>query len=218
VELLIVHGPEDTLIADSQRRFFSLAELCARFGISRETAYKWIERYEADGSSGLEDRSRRPHACPHRTPTMVVEALPEFRRLRRTWGAEKPIRIHSRRKPDWNGPSRSTYSDLLSRHGLLSGKERRGDPGHPDRPMTPMDEPNSIWSADFKGPFRTRDRRYCYPLTVVDGFSRYLLACQGLRSTAVRLSKPDWVEAFARFAHPPARAQDTPIISPVPIF
>jgi putative transposase len=189
-------------IADYQRRFFSLAELCSRFGVSRKTAYKWIERYEADGPSGLEDHSRRPHTCPHQTPTMVVEALLDFRRRHPTWGAKKLIRILSRRRPDWNWPSRSTCSDLLLRHGLVTGKKRRRYPSHPGRPMTPMDEPNAIWTADFKGQFRTRDGQYCYPLTIVDGFSRYLLACQGLRSTAVHLSKPVFKRLFEEFGLP----------------
>src|SRR5215470_3781935 len=162
-------------IADYQRRFFSLAELCRRFEVSRKTAYKWIERYESEGASGLKDQSRRPHSCPHQTPSSVVEALLDFRRRHPTWGAKKILRVLSDRLPDWNWPSRSTCSDLLSRHGLVTAKKRRSFPGHPGRPMTPMDEPNSIWTADFKGQFKTRDRHYVYPLTVVDGFSRFLL-------------------------------------------
>jgi len=189
-------------IADYQRRFFSLSELCARFHISRKTAYKWIERYEADGPSGLQDRSRRPHACPHQTPSMVAEALLDFRRLHPTWGAKKLLRILSRRHPAWEWPSRSTCSELLKRNGLIPGRKRRSYPGHAGRPMTPMDAPNAIWTADFKGQFRTRDRQYCFPLTVVDGFSRYLLACQGLRSTAVRLSKPVFRRLFEEYGLP----------------
>jgi hypothetical protein len=68
--------------------------------------------------------------------------------------------------------------------------------------MTPMDEPNSIWTADFKGQFRTRDGRYCYPLTIVDGYSRYLLACQGLRSTAIALAKPVFHRLFEQYGLP----------------
>ena len=189
-------------IADYQRHFFSLAELCRRFSVSRKTAYKWIERYEADGPSGLEDRSRRPHACPHQTPSMVAEALLEFRRRHPTWGAKKLLCILSQRCPDRKWPARSTCSDLLKRHGLVTGKRRRSYPGHPGRPMTPMDEPNAIWTADFKGQFRTRDGEYCYPLTIVDGYSRFLLACQGLRSTAVHLAKPVFKRLFEEYGLP----------------
>jgi len=189
-------------IADVQRDFASMAELCARFGVSRKTAYKWIDRYNADGPSGLLDRSRRPQNCPHQTPHAVVEALLDLRRLHPSWGAKKLLRILSRRRPDVNWPSRSTASELLKRHGLVTSRKRRSYPGHPGRPMTPMDEPNSIWTADFKGQFRTRDGEYCYPLTIVDGFSRYLLACQGLRSTAVPLAKPVFKRLFEEYGLP----------------
>jgi putative transposase len=189
-------------IADYQRHFFSLAELCSRFGISRKTAYKWIERYESEGPVGLKDRSRRPHACPHQTPAMVVEALLESRRRHPSWGAKKLLRILSRRQPTWEWPSRSTAADLLRRHGLIDRRTRRSFPSHPGRPLTPMDVPNSIWTADFKGQFRTRDGQYVYPLTVVDGYSRFLLGCQGLRSTSIQLARPVFKRLFEEYGLP----------------
>jgi len=189
-------------IADHQRRCFSVSELCARFGVSRTTAYKWIERYQSEGPAGLVDRSRRPHACPHQTPQPVVQALLESRRRHPTWGAKKLLRILADRHPAWEWPSRSTGSDLLKRHGLVTARKRRRFPGHPGRPLTPMDQPNSIWTADFKGQFRTRDGEYVYPLTIVDGYSRYLLACQGLRSTAVKLAQPTFQRLFEVYGLP----------------
>ncbi len=189
-------------IADLQRKYLSLSELCRHFGVSRKTAYKWIERYEADGPAGLVDRSRRPHACPHQTPARVVEALLECRRRHPTWGAKKLLSILSRSHPEWEWPARSTGSELIKRHGLVPGRRRRQYPGHPGRPLTPMDAPNAIWTADFKGQFRTRDGEYCYPLTVVDGYSRYLLACQGLRSTAIELARPVFQRLFAEYGLP----------------
>lgn len=86
--------------------------------------------------------------------------------------------------PTWSWPARSTVCNILSRHELVPKKRRRRPLGHPGRPTTPMTEPNEIWTADFKGEFRTLDGVYGYPLTVADGFSRYLLACHGLLSTA----------------------------------
>lgn len=153
---------------------------------------------------GLVDRSRRPQACSDQTPASVVEALLECRRRHPTWGAKKLLSILSRSHPDWEWPARSTCSDLIKRHGLVTGRRRRQYPGHPGRPMTPMDEPNAIWTADFKGQFRTRDGEYCYPLTVVDGYSRYLLGCQGLRSTAIDLARPVFQRLFTGTAadHP----------------
>lgn len=189
-------------LTDYQRRLFSLSELCDRFGVSRKTAYKWIQRYEEEGPPGLVDRSRRPHSCPHRTPQRVVEALIEARRRHPSWGAKKLLRILSRKHPDWNWPARSTCSDLLKRNGLIRQRSRRRHPAHPGRPTTPMTEPNEIWTADFKGQFRTRDGRYCFPLTVVDGYSRYLLACQGLPSTSIRLARPVFRKLFQEYGLP----------------
>lgn len=88
------------------------------------------------------------------------------------------------------------------RHGLVTGRRRWQYPGHPGRPLTPMDAPNAIWTAGFKGQFRTRDGEYCYPLTVVDGYSRYLLASQGLRSTAIELARPVFQRLFAECGLP----------------
>lgn len=170
-------------IADARRGTLSTTELCDRFGISRKTGYKWIQRYREDGPQGLRDRSRRPRSCPHATPADTLAPLLEARRHHPTWGAKKLLRILSRKHPGWEWPARSTACDLLKRHGLVPKARRRPHPGHPGRPHTPMSAPNQIWTADFKGQFRTRDGVYCYPLTVVDGYSRFLLGCQALDST-----------------------------------
>ena len=111
-------------ITDYQREFFSLAELCRRFGVSRKTGYKWIERYGANGPSGLEDRSRKPHSCPHETPEKVVEVLLEARRRHPFWGAKKLLRIVTRKHPRWKWPAESTCCNILKRHGLVTQPRR----------------------------------------------------------------------------------------------
>ncbi len=189
-------------IADAQRQVFTMTELCTRFGISRKTGYKWLGRYEDEGPGGLVDQSRRPHGCPHETSEDVVDALLELRRQHPTWGAKKLLAILARRQPQREWPSRSTTCDILKRHGLVPKGRRRTHPGHPGRPLTPMTAPNEIWTADFKGQFRTRDGLYCYPLTVVDGFSRYLLGCQGLRTTAHGPSKVVFSRLFHEYGLP----------------
>ena len=126
-------------IADYQRHFFSLAELCSRFGVSRKTAYKWIERYEADGPSGLEDRSRRPACLPSPDSDDGGGGAARLPAPAPQLGSQEALTHSLRRQPDWNWPSRSTCSDLLLRHGLVNTKKRRTYPGHPGRPMTPMD-------------------------------------------------------------------------------
>ena len=189
-------------IADYQRDVASVAELCTRFGVSRKTGYKWIERYATHGPAGLTDRSRRPHDCSHHTPELIVTALLDARPHHPTWGAKKLPRILAKRYPTWHLPARSTASDLLQRHGLVTHRRRRRFPSHPGRPLTPMTAPNEIWTADFKGQFLTRNGLYCYPLTIVDGFSRYLLACQGLLSTRIALARPVFHRLFAEYGLP----------------
>jgi transposase InsO family protein len=189
-------------IADYRRGLEPVAELAARYGISRKTAYKWIERYDAAGPAGLLDRSRRPSSCPHATDSTTVEAILEARRHHPRWGAKKLLRLLARRAPQRAWPARSTICDLLKRHDLIPPRRRRPRVGHPGRPLTPMTAPNEIWTADFKGQFKTRDGAYCYPLTLVDGFSRYLLACQGRRSTAIVTARPVFRRAFEDFGLP----------------
>jgi putative transposase len=189
-------------IVDYQRGLHSVTELADRFSISRKTAYKWIDRHEADEAAGLADRSRRPRSCPHATPPAMVDAVLEARRRHPRWGAKKLLRILRRSAPETTWPARSTVCDLLKRHGLIPKSRRRPRLGHPGRPLTPMTAPNAIWTADFKGQFKTRDGVYCYPLTLVDGYSRYLLACQGLRSTAMALAWPIFRRAFAEYGLP----------------
>ena len=189
-------------IADYQRDEFDVAELARRFSVSRKTAYKWIDRYEATGPAGLVDRSRRPTTCPHATPEVMVEALLEARRRHPTWGAKKLLKILGTRHPRWTLPARSTACDLLDRAGLITMSRRRPVPTHPGRPLIPMTAPNGTWTADFKGQFKTRNGVYCYPLTIVDWFSRYLLACQGLLSTAIAGARPIFLRLFQEYGLP----------------
>ncbi|MCA1851979.1 MAG: helix-turn-helix domain-containing protein [Beggiatoa sp.] len=172
-------------IADYLRRSLSITELCQQYGISRKSGYKWIERYAREGPPGLGERSRCPHVCPTQTPEAIVQALIEAREHHPSWGAKKLLALLSRRHPDRAWPARSTVCDILERHGLVR-KPRRRRVGHPGPPSATMSAPNAVWCADFKGQFKTRDGVYCYPLTVTDGYSRYLLGCQALSSTAGR--------------------------------
>jgi putative transposase len=113
----------------------------------------------------------------------VIEALLELRRRHPRWGAKKLLAVLETRHPDWDLPARSTAHDLLRRHGLVDRKRRRPRFGHPGRSRTTADQPNELWTADFKGHFRMKNGRYCFPLTVVDRHSRFLLGCEALHST-----------------------------------
>ena len=151
---------------------------------------------------GLVDRSRRPAHCPHRTPPATIAALLEVRRHHPTGGAKKLLKVVATRQPTWTLPARSTVCDLLDRAGLITAPGRRRGPAHPGRPLIPMTAPNGTWTADLKGQFKTRNGVYGYPLTVVDGFSRYLLACHGLLSTAIATARPIFLHLFHAYGLP----------------
>jgi putative transposase len=189
-------------IADYLRRTLSITELCALYGVSRKTGYKWIERSLTSGPPGLEDRSRKPGSSPHQTPQHVVETLVELRQHHPSWGAKKLLSMLQRRHPSWPFPARSTVCDLFRRHGLVPKRRHRRHIGHPGKPTSLILAPNDVWSADFKGHFKTGDGLYCYPLTVADGHSRFLLGCQALTSTRVAEAKPVFTRLFNEFGLP----------------
>jgi putative transposase len=189
-------------IADYLRQGLSMSELCELYGISRKTGYKLIDRYLKFGPAGLEERSRRPGSHPNETPAHVVQAIVDARQRHPSWGAKKLLRILTKRYSRWRFPARSTVCDILSRHGLVPQQRNRRHIGHPGKPSSQILAPNDVWSADFKGQFKTGDGIYCYPLTVADGFSRFLLGCQALPSTSVAEAKPVFTRLFKEFGLP----------------
>jgi putative transposase len=189
-------------IADHLRDTHSITELCERYGVSRKTGHKWIDRYLRLGPAGLEERSRRPQRAPNQTADEIVAAILEARHRHPSWGGKQLRALLQKRHPRWTLPGRSTVCDILSRHGLVPTRRQRRRIGHPGKPTTLMLAPNDVWSADYKGQFRTGDGRYCYPLTVTDGFSRYLLGCQALASTAVQEAKPVFTRLFKEYGLP----------------
>ena len=190
-------------IADYLRKRLSITELCELYAISRKTGYKFIDRYLRLGPQGLEELSRRPATCPNRTPDYIEQAIVVARQRHPSWGAKKLLSILRKSHRRWSFPTRSTVCDILSRNGLVPKKRRRRHIGHPGKPVSQILAPNDVWCADFKGQFKTGDGRYCYPLTVTDGFSRFLLGCQALRSTSVTEAKPVFVRLFKEFGLPP---------------
>lgn len=189
-------------IADYLRELLSVTELCQLYGVSRKTAYKWIDRYLHLGPAGLDARSRRPRHSPNETAPEIVAALLDARRRHPSWGGKKLLTIVHKRHPRWDLPHRSTVCDILSRHGMVPKHRHRRRIGHPGKPSSLILAPNDVWSADFKGQFKTGDGMYCYPLTVTDGFSRYLLGCQALSSTAVAGATPVFRRLFQEYGLP----------------
>jgi putative transposase len=182
---------------------FTMTELAAQYGISRKTGYKWLERYAADGVDGLRDQSRRPHDSPHATEPELVETLMALRRRHPHWGAKKLLAVAARRDPDAEWPSRSTVCTLLTAHGFVTPRRRRARPPHPSAaPLAPATRVNDVWTTDVKGEFRTGDGVYCYPLTLRDGFSRFVLRCDGLLARSGDATQPRCARAFAAYGLP----------------
>jgi transposase InsO family protein len=189
-------------IQDVQSGATPLSELCRSYAISRKTGYKWLARSEAGGLAALTDQSRQPHHSPTATPPDLVAVLLEGRRHHPTWGPRKLLRLLRQQLPRAPWPARSTIALHLQRAGLVVTPRRVRRPGHPGPPQAPMDAPNAIWTADFKGQFRLGNGEYCYPLTIADGCSRFLLSCQGLTSTAVVGSRAVFERAFQAYGLP----------------
>jgi putative transposase len=171
-------------IADHLRKVTSFSELCSCYGISRKTGYKWVARYQALGFDGLVDQSRRPQGHPRQTPYTLCKEILELRTSRRDPLGAKKIRVLlQQRYPDQEIPSETTIYNVLSKAGLISAPKRRKRIAPGQQPFSAVHHPNDVWSADFKGQFKTRDGTWCYPLTIMDHQSRYLLACQNLAGT-----------------------------------
>jgi len=161
----------------------AMTEVCREFGISRKTGYKIFDRYKEHGLEALSDRSRRPVRYANQLPQQVETLIVRLKSEKPHWGARKIRELLVRRLDgDIKVPAKSTIHAVLDRHGLV---KRGGGPRHRAR-GTPLSEgtlPNDLWCADFKGEFKLGNGRYCYPLTVTDHASRFLLLCEALDST-----------------------------------
>jgi transposase InsO family protein len=145
----------------------------------------------------------------------MVELLLEERRLHPRWGPKKLIRRLSGRYPEESWPAVSTGGEILKRHGLVQGRPRRRPLEHPGRSLWQVSQPNDLWTVDFKGQFRTGDAAYCYPLTVADSLSRYLLGCRALSSTETKPTRDSFERLFRQYGLPRAIRSDngTPFAS-----
>ena len=168
-------------IADWLKELYPFSDLCERYNISRKTGYKWIKRFEQLGLDGLNDASRKPHHSPEQTPYPVRQAILELRqRGRMILGPKKIQVLLKQRFPSETPPSKTTIYKILHSEGLVNPRRRRRRVAPFPQPFAPVEDINDVWSADFKGQFRMLNKQWCYPLTVMDHDSRYLLGCQAI--------------------------------------
>jgi putative transposase len=187
-----------------------MAVLCREFGISRKTGYKLYRRYRDIGLEGLTDRSRRPYRQANKLPFQLESRILQLRKEHPSWGAPKIREKLRRLELGVQTPAISTVHAVLDRHGLVTRRRRRRYKAE-GTPLSWPRQPNELWCADFKGEFMLADHRYCYPLTITDFASRYLLACEGLASTREHTAFTVFEHAFKEFGLPGAIRTDNGI-------
>jgi transposase InsO family protein len=198
----------------------AMTDVCREFGISRKTGYKIFDRYKEHGLEALNDRSRRPVRYANQLPQQIESLIVSFKREKPHWGARKLRELLIRRLAgDVRIPAKSTIHAVLHRHGLVKpiGRRRNRATG------TSLSQglgPNDLWCADFKGEFKLGNGRYCYPLTVTDHASRFLLLCEALESTREELTFTAFRQLFAERGLPAAIRSDNgvPFASPNSLF
>jgi len=193
--------------------------LCEEFSISRKTGYKILKRYQECGLEGLTDRSRRPYRHANQLPLQIETLIVRLKRDKPTWGAPK-IRERLRRLyPDIHSPAISTVHAVLDRHGLVRRRRRRRNRAT-GTALSTVSQPNALWCADYKGEFMLADRRYCYPLTITDQASRFLIACEALSTTKEAYAFSVFEAVFKEFGLPRAIRTDNgvPFASPNALY
>ena len=183
------------LIADWLSGDYRKNELCQIYEISRPTADKWITRYEQRGLPGLEELGRTPHRHPNQTAEELRALIVQTKLQRQKWGPKKVLDWLRYKRPELKWPADSTAGEILKRSGLVKARKNRRRVAPYNEPFGECCAPNQSWSADFKGDFLLGNGRRCYPLTISDNFSRYLLLCRALERPRYEEVQPwfEWV-------------------------
>jgi len=179
-----------------------MTDLCQEYGISRPTGYKFLTRFQEYGFSGLEDLSRRPHTSPNMVDQFIEQLIIDMKGSYPTWGPKKIKARLETLYPLLSIPAASTVGSVLSRNGLVMTKTRRIKRTYLSSQLSNSSHPNDIWCIDYKGQFRMKDHRYCYPLTISDHNSRFLIACEALHSTSQNEAFEVFKSSFINFGLP----------------
>ena len=198
----------------------TMTDLCVEFGISRKTGYKIYDRYKESGTEALTDRSRRPYRYANQLPPQLEAQIVGLKTGKPHWGARKIRELLIRRlASEIKVPARSTIHAVLDRNGLVKRMGRRRNKAH-GTALSAGANPNDLWCVDFKGEFSLGNKRYCYPLTVTDHASRYLLMCQALESVREETAIQAFEQLFGERGLPMAIRSDNgvPFASPNALF
>jgi transposase InsO family protein len=191
------------LLSDFDTGVFSVSELCARYGVSRDVFYVWKARRESGDADWFADRSHAVRGCPHRTPEALIADIVRVRRRFTHFGPKKVRAWLLREQPGTAWPAASTIGDILKREGLVESRPRRRRRLAQPPAMVQAQAPNDEWAIDFKGWVRTKDGTRCDPLTLSDTFSRYLIEAR-LRPVSIEGVKPVLERAFRAYGLPRA--------------
>jgi transposase InsO family protein len=199
------------LIADWKTTNFNKTDLSRKYGVSRKTVYKWIDRYKENSVDGLKEQSRAPQNSPNRTSEEKVRLIIEEKLKNRKRGPKKIYRQLKNKYSDIKWPSPSTIGNWLKKKGLVEKRKRRLFVPPYTEPFMECQSPNAVWSVDYKGQLYTKDSRVCYPLTMSDNYSRYLLECQGLPGPRYEETRKVFEEVFSEYGLPEAIRSDNGI-------
>lgn len=185
-----------------------MSPLCEEFGISRVTGHKIWKRYKQNGIKGIYNRSRAPHKHPNQLPFEIEQLIVRLKKDKPNWGAPKIRELIAKRYPSVNLPATSTVHCVLERNNLIKKRKRRSKFPATASYLSVPKNPNDLWCTDFKGQFLTKNNNYCYPLTLTDQTSRYLLCCESLSSVAESPCFSVFEEVFQEYGLPKAIRSD----------
>jgi transposase InsO family protein len=187
---------------------YNITDLSQTYCVSRKTIYKWIERYEENGFAGIAERSRSAYRHPNAIATDIVEILIATKLGHQRWGPKKIVAWLKGEDTEHQWPAVSTVGELLRREGLVRRRKRKHRTPPYTEPFLECHKPNEVWSADYKGQFRTADGKLCYPLTITDNNSRYILQCRGLHRPSYEETQPWFEWTFREHGLPDALRTD----------
>lgn len=187
---------------------YSKTSLCTAYGVSRPTGDKWIRRYEQEGLEGLKERSRAPHSHPATVTGVIRDKIIETKLSHQAWGPKKVMDWLRRNYPEELWPVDSTAGEILRRAGLVKRRWPRRRVAPYTQPFGACQTTNAVWSADFKGDFGLKNGPRCYPLTISDNYSRYVLACRALTRTPYETVRPWFEWVFREYGLPEAIRTD----------
>ena len=195
-------------IADWLKDQYSVTSLCDYYNISRKTGYKLINRYAEEKDKAFEEKPRSRHTINNQTTPAIVNELIKLKHRYPYFGPVKLRDWLQVNKPKEIWPAVSTISDILKKHGLVRPRKYRRKVPPYTQPFSDCDGVNQCWSADFKGQFLLGNKKYCYPLTITDNHSRFLLGCHGLYRPTLRETKRYFEKIFYQYGLPDAIRTD----------